>query len=148
WQVEFMYARLYFVFMYLTVLKFLPIVLETGMLSSKMSRLNLLSVSLSFLLLSRFFLQEHPDGEDHIHASVVVFVVVVLVRYIVDALELVRITGSHDDLVGVALAVPLDPREVPYGAKEDLVNYYGVVAAVVELCQLGTFPSAQCQRTR
>ena len=81
--------------------------------------------------------EEHPDREDHIHATVVVFVVVVLVRDAVDALELVRVPGGYDDLVGVALAVPLDPSEVPHRAEEDLVEYYGVVAAVVELRHLG-----------
>ena len=51
--------------------------------------------------------------------------------------KLVRVPGGYDDLVGVALAVPLDPREVPYGAEEDLVEDYGVVAAVVALGQPG-----------
>ena len=50
---------------------------------------------------------EHPSREGHIHALVVVFVVVVLVRDAVDALELVRVPGSYNNLVGVALAVPL-----------------------------------------
>ena len=54
--------------------------------------------------------EEHTDREDHIPAPVVVFVVVVLVRDAVDALELVRVPSSYYDLVGVALAVPLDPR--------------------------------------
>ena len=81
--------------------------------------------------------EEHPDREDHIHALVVVLVVVVLVRDAVDALELVRVPGGYYDLVGIALAVPLDPREVPDGAEEDLVEDYDVVGAVVELSQLG-----------
>ena len=61
--------------------------------------------------------EEHPDREDHIHALVVVLVVVVLVRDAVDALQLVRVPGGYYDLVGVALAVPLDPRKVPHGAE-------------------------------
>ncbi|MFM7979650.1 MAG: hypothetical protein ACKPKO_10075, partial [Candidatus Fonsibacter sp.] len=35
------------------------------------------------------------------------------------------------------LAVALDPREVPYGAESYLVEYYGVVAVVVELRHIG-----------
>ena len=77
--------------------------------------------------------EEHPDREDHIHTSVVVLVVVVLVRDAVDALRLVRIPGRYDVFVGVVLAVSLDPREGPHRAEEDLVEDYGVVAAVVEL---------------
>ena len=54
--------------------------------------------------------EDHPNREDHIHALVVVFVLVVLIRDAVDALEVVRVPSSDDDIVGVALAVPLDPR--------------------------------------
>ena len=61
--------------------------------------------------------EEHAYGEDHIDALVVVFVVVVLVRDEVDALELVRVPRGYDDLVGVALAVYLDPCEVPHQAE-------------------------------
>ena len=87
------------------------------MLMSNMSRLNCLSVFLSFLLEPCVLSEEHTDREDHIHALVVVFVVVVLIRDAVDALESVRVASSYGDLVGVALAVPLDPQEVPHGAK-------------------------------
>ena len=38
-------------------------------------------------------------------------------------------------------AVPLDPREVPCGAEEGLLEYYGVASAVVELGHIG----ALCQ---
>ena len=113
-----------------------------------MSCLNLLSVSLPFLLFEPIVLiEEDPDREDHIHAPIVVFVVVVLVCDAVDTLKLVRVPGSYDDLVGVALALTLDPREVPYGAESDLVKDYGVVATVVELCHIGAPPRALCQRT-
>ena len=81
--------------------------------------------------------EEHAYGEDHIHARVAVFVVVALVRDSVDALQLVRVSLCYNDLIGIALAVPLDPREVPYGAEEDLVEDYRVVGAVVELGHLG-----------
>ena len=53
--------------------------------------------------------EEHAYWKDHVHASVVVFVVVVLVRDAVDALQLVRVPRGYDDIVGVALAVSLDP---------------------------------------
>ena len=44
---------------------------------------------LALLALEPFvFSEEHPDREDHVHTLVVVFVVVVLVRDAVDALEL------------------------------------------------------------
>ena len=112
-------------------------VVDTGMVLSKLSLLNLSRVSLSFLLLSLVLSEEHPDREDHIHALVVVFVVVVPIRDADNALELVRVPGGYDDIVGVALAVPLDPREVPHGAEAYLVEDYGVVAAVIELCHLG-----------
>ena len=81
--------------------------------------------------------EEHAYGEDHVHALVVVFVVVVLVRDAVDAFQLVRAPRRYDDLLGIAFAVSLDPREVPYGAEEDLVEDYRVVVAVVELGRLG-----------
>ena len=66
------------------------------------------NIALEPILLS----QEHPNREDHSHALVLVFVVVVLIRATVDALEMVRVPSSYDDIVGDALAVPLDPREV------------------------------------
>ncbi|MFM7980339.1 MAG: hypothetical protein ACKPKO_13585, partial [Candidatus Fonsibacter sp.] len=65
-----------------------------------------------------FLSEELPIREDNIHVLVVVFVVVVLVRDAVDALQMVRAPGSYDDIVGVALAVPLDPRKVPYEQKK------------------------------
>ncbi len=93
---------------------------------------------LVFLALEPLVLfEEHPNREDHIHALLVVFVVVALIRDAVNAIELVRVPSSYDDLVGVALAVPLDPRDVPRGAEADLVEDYGVVAAVVKLRHIG-----------
>ncbi|MFM7985825.1 MAG: hypothetical protein ACKPKO_41570, partial [Candidatus Fonsibacter sp.] len=64
--------------------------------------------------------EEHPNRKHHVHALVVVFVVVVLIRDAVYALQLVRVPSSYDDIVEVVPAVPLDPREVPYGQKKIL----------------------------
>ena len=46
-----------------------------------------------------FSLKAHAYWEYHIHARVVVFVVVVLVRDAVDALQLVRAPRGYDDIV-------------------------------------------------
>ena len=51
----------------------------------------------------------------------------------VNALQLVCVPGGYVDLVGDVLAVPIDPRQVLHGAESYLVEYYGVLAVVVEL---------------
>ncbi len=94
------------VFISLIVLKYLLMVLDIGILLSKMSRLNCLSFALSVLLLSLLFSLKNIPTE--------LFVVVVLVRDAVDAFQLVRVPRGYDDVVGFALAVSLDPCEVPH----------------------------------
>ena len=76
---------------------------------------------------------------------VAVLVVVVLVCDGIDALELVGVARRHDDFIGVALAVALDPHQLPHAAEQDLVEDDGVVAAVVELRHFGVLrePSAE-----
>ena len=78
-------------------------------------------------------LEEEVRGEYRVHAVVVVLVVVVLVCDGVDALELVGVARRHNDFIGVALAVALDPHQLPHAAEQDLVEDDGVVAAVVKL---------------
>ena len=47
-------------------------------------------------------------------------------------LWLVGVACGDDYLLGVLLAVSLDPSQLPNAAEEDLVEDYGVVGAVVE----------------
>ena len=107
---------------------------------SNMSCLYLLSVYLSLLLFEPIVLsEEHAYWKDHVHALVLVFVVVVLARDAVDALQLARVPRGYDDIVRVALAESLGPCEVPHRTEEDLVESYRVVADVVELRHIGLF---------
>ena len=87
-------------------------------------------------------LKTRQINKDRVDAVVDVYVAVELVRDDIDRLQLVRVPRRNDDLIWVALSIPLDPRQVPDVVEEGLVEDYGVVGAVVDLRHLAVLSHA------
>ena len=82
-----------------TILKYFFSVFSTGIVSLKMSSLKFLCFSLSGVLQSLALAQIDVVGKDKIDASVVIFVVILLVGDQIDRLQLVSIARCYHNLI-------------------------------------------------
>ena len=88
--------------------------------------------SLSGVLQSLALAQIDVVGKDKIDASIVIFVVIVLVGDQIDRLHLICIARCYHDLIQIFLAKSLDSSKLPNRAKENFIEDDHIVLRMVE----------------